>query len=69
MEWTDLEDIAEALMEERPEEDPTYVRFTDLRTWVLDLSDFRGDPERCNERILEAIQSAWLELWEESKDN
>ena len=61
MEWTDVYDIAIELAENHPDTDPMGVRFTDLRQWVLELEGFNGDPERCGEKILEAIQAAWLE--------
>ncbi len=59
--WTDSLEIAMALDEAHPEVDPLTVRFTDLRDWVLALDDFADAPERCGERILEAIQMAWIE--------
>jgi FeS assembly protein IscX len=37
------------------------VRFTQLRQWVLELDDFSDLPERSGEKILEAIQAAWIE--------
>lgn len=61
MKWTDTLDIAIALAEAHPEVDPRFVRFTDLRQWVLDLPGFSDDPARSGERILEAIQAAWIE--------
>ncbi|MBF0424950.1 MAG: Fe-S cluster assembly protein IscX [Magnetococcales bacterium] len=61
MQWTDIAGIAIALTETRPEVDPLSVRFTDLRQWVMELPGFAGRPERCNEKILEAIQMAWLD--------
>ena len=61
MRWTDILDIAIALCEKFPNQDPQTLNFVDLRQMVLDLPDFDDDPNRCNERILEAIQSAWLE--------
>ncbi len=61
LKWTDVQAIAEALEEAHPEVDPQYVRFTDLHRWVCELPDFEDDPNRSNERILEAIQMAWLE--------
>jgi FeS assembly protein IscX len=61
MRWTDVHDIAVALEESRPEVDILGVRFTDLHKWVTELPDFRDDPGRSNEKILEAIQMAWLE--------
>lgn len=59
--WTDSLEIAIRLDEEHPDTDPQYVRFTDLRDWVLTLEEFDDDPARCGERILEAIQMAWIE--------
>ncbi len=59
--WTDSLDIAIELEEAHPEVDPQYVRFTDLFDWVLALEDFEDDPEHCGERILEAIQMAWID--------
>ena len=61
MKWTDSLDIAIELTEQHPDVDPTQVRFTDLRHWVMDLEEFDDDPERCGERILEAIQMHWIE--------
>ena len=61
MNWTDSLDIAIELDKKMPEIDPSLIRFTDLRSWVLSLEGFEGDADRCNEKILEAIQMAWLE--------
>lgn len=61
LKWTDVNDIAIELADSRPEVDPLGVRFTDLRDWVLALPDFDDDPNKCGERILEAIQMAWLD--------
>ena len=61
MKWTDTQDIAIALAEARPEVDPKLVRFTDLYQWVMALPGFDDDPKRCGEKILEAIQTAWID--------
>ena len=61
MRWTDILDIAIALDEKFPTQNPQTLNFVDLRQMVLDLPDFDDAPNRCNERILEAIQGAWLE--------
>ncbi|MDH5408940.1 MAG: Fe-S cluster assembly protein IscX [Gammaproteobacteria bacterium] len=61
MKWTDTLDIAIALDEEHPDIDPQLVRFTDLMAWVMALEDFDDDEAHCGERILEAIQMAWIE--------
>ena len=59
--WTDVNDIAIELCEKYPEIDPQYVLFTDLRDWVIGLEGFKGDADRSNEKILEAIQMLWIE--------
>ena len=59
--WTDTIDIAIELVERFPKTDPLMVRFTDLKQWVEELPDFDDDPNRCGERILEAIQMAWID--------
>jgi len=61
MKWTDSRDIAFALLEKYPDQDPAKVNFVDLRAWVLALPGFSDDPKRCGEKILEAIQMAWIE--------
>jgi len=61
MKWTDSLDIAIALYEKHPEVDPQLVRFTDLMKWVMELDEFDDTPERCGEKILEAIQLAWID--------
>ena len=61
LKWTDSLDIAIALDEAHPDIDPQYVRFTDLMQWTMDLEEFSDDPEHCGEKILEAIQLAWIE--------
>ena len=59
--WTDSLEIAIALTEAHSDVDPRYVRYTDLHAWICALPDFDDDPEKSNERILEAIQTAWIE--------
>ena len=61
MKWIDSRDIAIALAEKFPDVDPERVNFVDLRAWVLALDGFDDDPKRSGEKILEAIQSAWIE--------
>jgi FeS assembly protein IscX len=61
MKWTDTLEIAIALCERFPEQDPKAVRFTDLYQWVMALPGFDDDPKRCGEKILEAIQLAWID--------
>jgi len=59
--WTDVHEIAWRLAEAHPDVDALDVRFTDLHRWVLELEGFEGDPKRSGEKILEAIQMAWLD--------
>lgn len=61
LKWTDSLDIAIALDEAHPDTDPKLVRFTDLMQWSMDLEEFDDDPDHCGEKILEAIQMAWIE--------
>ena len=59
--WTDVNDIAIELDERHPDVDVMQIRFTDLHRWVCELPGFEDDPKKSNEKILEAIQMAWLE--------
>ncbi len=61
LKWTDTLDIAIELDESYPDVDPRTIRFTDLHQWVCGLNDFDDDPEHSGEKILEAIQMAWIE--------
>ena len=61
LKWVDSLEIAIELDETYPDVDPRYVNFVDLRQWVIELEDFDDDPEHSGERILEAIQLAWIE--------
>jgi FeS assembly protein IscX len=61
MKWTDTRAIAIGLADAHPEVDPNRVLFTDLRRWVLELPGFDDDPKHSGEKILEAIQMAWID--------
>ena len=61
LKWTDSREIAIALADAHPDVDPRTLRFTDLHAWIVALPDFADDPQRSGERILEAIQLAWIE--------
>ncbi|MGB9110982.1 MAG: Fe-S cluster assembly protein IscX [Telluria sp.] len=61
MKWTDVNAIAEALFDKHPDVDPATVRFVDLHNWVVDLDGFDDDHARGGERVLEAIQAAWID--------
>jgi FeS assembly protein IscX len=60
--WLDVERIGEELAEAHPDLDPMTVTFPKLRTLVAELPGFEEEPGHpCNERILEAIQQAWID--------
>jgi FeS assembly protein IscX len=61
MKWTDVREIAIALAEAHPGVDPARVLFTDLHRWVTELPGFDDDPKRGGEKVLEAIQAAWID--------
>jgi FeS assembly protein IscX len=61
MKWTDVRDIAIALAERHAGVAPLSVRFTDLHRFVRELPGFSDDPAKSNEKVLEAIQMAWLD--------
>ena len=63
--WHDSEDIAIRLHEEHPDIDPLTVRFTDMHAWIVALPEFTDDPKASDEKKLEAIQMAWLEIYKE----
>ena len=64
--WKDAEEIALELVEHHPGVDPLTVRFTDLHQWVISLPDFADQPEKSNEGILEAIQMAWHDEYQDA---
>ncbi|MBM89470.1 MAG: Fe-S assembly protein IscX [Gammaproteobacteria bacterium] len=61
MRWTDIYDIAMALADQYPDTDPQFVNFVDLHGWICQLEEFDDDANRGGEKILEAIQAAWIE--------
>lgn len=61
MKWTDVQDIVIELADGKPDIDPRYINFVDLRNWVMALPGFDDNPDRCGEKVLEAIQMAWIE--------
>ncbi|WP_194089838.1 Fe-S cluster assembly protein IscX [Vibrio hibernica] len=61
LKWTDSQDIAIELYEKFPDLDPKIVRFTDMHQWITELEEFDDDPNRSNEKILEAILLCWLD--------
>lgn len=65
--WQDTEEIAIQLHEAHPDTDPLTVRFTDLHGWIVNLPGFADDPKKSNEKILEAIQMAWLQEYQDAQ--
>lgn len=61
LKWTDVFDIALSLEGKHPEADVARIRFTDLWQMVLDLEGFSDAPDNSSEKVLEAIQAAWLD--------
>jgi FeS assembly protein IscX len=61
LKWTDSLEIAIQLADAHPDIDPKTIRFTDLREWVMALAEFDDEPDRSGEKILEAIQMAWID--------
>lgn len=61
MKWTDINDIAIELADSLPDIDPKNIRFTDLHNWVVSLPGFDDDHKRGGEKVLEAIQQAWID--------
>lgn len=65
--WTDIDEIAYQLAEQRPDDDPLAVKFTDLRSFVEELEGFEAEPgQSVNEQLLEAIQQVWIEEREDA---
>ena len=61
LDWLDVLDIAIELNDRFPDMDPQWISFPDLHKKICNLDNFIGDPEKSNEKILEAIQMHWIE--------
>ncbi|MFD2368191.1 Fe-S cluster assembly protein IscX [Pseudoduganella sp. GCM10020061] len=61
MKWSDINQIAEALYDKYPDVDPAAVRFVDLHNWIVGLDGFDDDHKRGGEKVLEAVQAAWID--------
>lgn len=61
LKWVDVLEIAIQLAETKPDVDPRYVNFVELHRWVMELPEFDDEPGRAGEKVLEAIQAAWIE--------
>jgi FeS assembly protein IscX len=67
LKWQNMEEIAIRLVETHPDTDPLTVRFTDMHNWITSLPEFKDDPTKSSEKILESIQMAWHEEYQDSK--
>ncbi len=69
--WTDYEDIGMRLYErfgnEFTEGKIYRTRFTELIEWVLQIQNFVGKREDCNEGHLEQIQAKWVYEWRDNQ--
>lgn len=61
MRWTDSREIAIALMDAHPDVNPRTLNFVELAKWIQALPDFNDDPHHCGEKVLEAVQMAWMD--------
>lgn len=61
MKWTDIQQIAEELYDRFPEVNPEIISFVDLHNKVIALPGFSDDHHRGGEKVLEAIQQAWID--------
>lgn len=61
LKWVDVQEIAIQLSEAHEDIDPRYVNFVTLSRLVAELPEFDDDPKRTGEKVLEAIQAAWIE--------
>ena len=61
MKWTDVLEIGICLADLYPDKDPLSINFVELRQLVVELPGFEDDADRCGEKVLEAIQAAWIE--------
>ena len=61
LKWLDVLDIAIELDEKFPDIDPLTLNFLELKNMILSLDGFDDDPEHSGEKVLEAIQGAWID--------
>jgi FeS assembly protein IscX len=59
--WKDTDELAYALIDAFPDQDPLKLSFPKLHKMITELEDFGDDPEKSSESILETIQMAWYE--------
>ena len=59
--WKDSDEIAWALVDKFPDQDPLKLSLPKLHQMVCELEDFGDDPAGSNEAILESILMAWYD--------
>ncbi len=63
--WRDADEIALDLVERHPGTDPLTLTLPDLKRLVLDLPSFQDDPDAGTDKVLENIQAAWYDEFED----
>ena len=63
--WQDVGELGAALAHHYPGRDPLTVSASDLRGLVAGLPEFGDLPSVATEEVLEAIQAAWYDEFEE----
>lgn len=63
--WRDIDDLALDLVERHPAIDPMSVKLADLHRLIVELPTFGDDPNASTDRILESIQAAWYDEYED----
>ncbi|MGB9669029.1 MAG: Fe-S cluster assembly protein IscX [Anaerolineales bacterium] len=59
--WDDVTALARLLKESHPDVPINEISIGMVNKWVLELPQFRDDPELVNDDILLAILSEWIE--------
>ena len=63
--WRDADEIAMDLVERHPGIDPLSLTLPELKLLVLQLPTFQDDPDGGSDKVLENIQSAWYDEFED----
>ena len=58
--WDDINRVGISLSNSYPEIQPDKIDLPRLHAYVIQLSEFKGDPEKFDEQNLLAIRSAWI---------
>ncbi len=60
MKWTDIEEIANLLVDTHPETNPDRVNFVDFVDMVIELPEFDDEEDACSEALFKEIRTAWV---------